>query len=44
MKNPFAPNGVTSSKIIYTLAKEKFGDVIRENSSMAQLNMILFEH
>ena len=30
MKNPFAPNGVTSSKIIYKLEKKEFGNLIKE--------------
>lgn len=33
MKNPLSPNGVTSSKIIYKLAKEEFGNLIRESES-----------
>lgn len=37
MKNPFAPNGVTSSKIIYRLAKEEFGNSIKENNSYGSL-------
>lgn len=39
MKNPFAPNGVTSSKIIYRLAKEEFGNSIKENNSYGSLKI-----
>lgn len=37
MKNPFSPNGVTSSKIIYRLAKEEFGDAINDNNSYVSI-------
>lgn len=37
MNNPFAPNGVTSSKIIYKLAKEEFGDAIKDNNSYGSM-------
>lgn len=37
MKNPFLPNGVTSSKIINKLAKEEFGNAIRENNSYSSV-------
>ncbi len=37
MKNPFSPNGITSSKIIYRLAKEEFGNSIKENNSYSSL-------
>lgn len=37
MKNPFAPNGITSSKIIYKLAREEFGDLIRSSKSYVSL-------
>ena len=33
MKNPFAPNGITSQKIIYNLAKEEFGGQVKESNS-----------
>lgn len=33
MKNPFLPNGVTPSKIIYRLAQDDFGDIIREHDN-----------
>lgn len=37
MKNPFSPNGVTSSKIIYRLAKEEFGDSIKMSDSYGSI-------
>jgi len=37
MKNPFAPNGITSSKIIYTLAREEFGELIQKSRSYISL-------
>lgn len=37
MKNPFSPNGVTSSKIIYRLAKEEFGDSIKKSDSYGSI-------
>ena len=33
MKNPFAPNGITSQKIMYNLAKEEFRKQIKESNS-----------
>lgn len=37
MKNPFAPNGVSSIKIIYKLAKKEFGDTIKESNSYSSI-------
>lgn len=37
MKNPFAPNGVTSSKIIYKLAKKEFGNSIKKSNSYGSI-------
>lgn len=33
VKNPFAPNGIITSKIIYKFAKEEFGNIIKESNS-----------
>lgn len=37
MKNPFAPNGVTSTKIICELAREEFGDIINKSANYVSL-------
>ena len=33
MRNPFAPNGIKSTKIIYRLAQKEFGNAIKASSS-----------
>lgn len=37
MKNPFSPNGVTPLKIIYGLAKNEFGDMIKEHDNFLSI-------
>lgn len=37
MKNLFTPNGITSLEIIYTLARQEFGDVINDKSSYGSI-------
>lgn len=37
MKNIFVPNGITSSQILYKLAKDEFGDAIKSNNSYTSL-------
>ena len=37
MRNPFAPNGIKSTKIIYRLAQKEFGNAIKASSSFLSI-------